>query len=61
MIDWVEHGKAPRTLDGVIRTQAGAITATRPICLFPEVAVYKGKGDPTDGSNFACRGGKDPK
>jgi Tannase and feruloyl esterase len=54
LIEWVEHGTAPSTLNGVIRNQE-TVTATRPICLFPEVATYKGKGDPTDASNFVCR------
>jgi feruloyl esterase len=55
LVDWVERGKAPRTLNGVLRDATGAVTETRPICLFPEVATYKGHGDVTDGSNFACR------
>jgi Tannase and feruloyl esterase len=55
VIDWVERGRAPRVLDGVVRDAGGAVTQTRPICLYPEVAAYKGRGDVTDASSFTCR------
>lgn len=55
VIDWVEHGQAPQALDGVVRSSAGAVTQTRPICMFPSVAVFKGHGDPTVASSFVCR------
>jgi pimeloyl-ACP methyl ester carboxylesterase len=55
LIDWVERGRAPQTLDGVVRDSTGTIVQTRPICLYPEVAAYKGRGDPTKASSFACR------
>lgn len=53
----VQHLAHPETagLNGVSRNASGAVTATRPICLYPEVASYKGKGDLNDGANFACR------
>jgi feruloyl esterase len=55
VIDWVERGRAPRVLDGVVRDAGGAVTQTRPICLYPEVAAYKGRGDVAAASSFACR------
>jgi Tannase and feruloyl esterase len=55
VIDWVEHGKAPQTLNGVVRSSSGAVTQSRPICLFPSIAVYKGHGDPALASSFVCR------
>jgi hypothetical protein len=55
VIDWVERGRAPRVLDGVVRDAGGAVTQTRPICLYPEVAAYKGHGDVAAASSFACR------
>jgi feruloyl esterase len=27
---------------------------TRPLCAYPNVAQYKGSGDPNDAANFAC-------
>jgi hypothetical protein len=55
LIDWVEHGTAPRTLTGVLRDSTGTVTASRPICRYPEVASYRGHGDVADASSFACR------
>jgi hypothetical protein len=56
LVDWVENGKAPKSLNGVIRDPStGAVTATRPICMYPKVAVYNGSGPTTQASSFACR------
>jgi Tannase and feruloyl esterase len=55
VVDWVERGRAPRVLDGVKRDANGAVVQARPICLYPEVAAYKGHGDPAVASSFACR------
>jgi feruloyl esterase len=55
LVDWVERGKAPRTLDGVLRDPAGTVVATRPICVYPDVATYRGRGDVTTASSFTCR------
>lgn len=55
LIDWVERGKAPRVLNGVIRDATGSVVQTRPICLYPEVAAYRGHGDVTNASSFVCR------
>ena len=55
-VQWVENGKAPASLNGVIRDPAtGAITETRPICEYPNVARYIGHGPTTEASSFACR------
>ena len=56
LVNWVEHSNAPTSLNGVIRDPStGAITETRPICLYPDVAVYKGHGPTTQSSSFVCR------
>ena len=56
LVDWVENGEAPRSLNGVVHDpNTGAVTATRPICMYPKVAVYKGSGPTTQASSFACR------
>ena len=49
VVEWVEHGRAPRTLDAA--TESGA---TRPICLYPFVAQWTGRGDSADGSTYRC-------
>jgi len=56
LVDWVENGKAPSSLNGVVRDPStGAVTATRPICMYPNVAVYEGHGPTTEASSFECR------
>ena len=49
---------APAQFIGTKYTDAQPATKTvqftRPICLHPAVARYKGSGDPNDASNFAC-------
>ena len=55
VVDWVEHGKAPDELRGVKTDDStGRVVMTRPICLYPLVARYKGSGSTNDASNFAC-------
>ena len=52
--EWVEKGKAP---EQIVATHAinGVVDRSRPLCPYPQVAVYKGKGDTNDASNFAAR------
>ena len=56
--NWVEHGAAPSQFIGTKFTDNQATTRTvqytRPVCLYPAVARYKGTGDPNDAGNFAC-------
>ncbi len=52
--NWVEHGQAPGTLTAT-RTRDGEVTMTRPVCVFPERAVYRGSGDVNDAASFECR------
>lgn len=52
--DWVERGIAP---DRVVasRTVNGIVDRLRPLCPYPQVAVYKGQGDTNDDANFVCQ------
>ena len=34
---------------------AQGVARTRPLCLYPKVAVYKGRGNTNDAANFSCR------
>jgi hypothetical protein len=34
---------------------AGGVARTRPLCPYPEVAVYKGSGSVDDAKNFSCK------
>jgi len=51
--NWVEHARAP---DVMIASHAthGSIDRTRPLCVYPKVAKYKGTGSTDDAANFIC-------
>jgi len=54
---WVETGKAPDRIVAVRYnndTPGDGVQYSRPLCPYPQVAQYKGRGDPTDASSFAC-------
>jgi feruloyl esterase len=52
--DWVENGKAPDRIMASHQT-SGKIDRTRPLCPYPQVAVYKGSGSTDEASNFVCK------
>ena len=55
---WVEKGSAPARLTATKFTDDAAATRTirltRPLCLYPAVARYRGTGDPDDAASFSC-------
>ena len=51
---WVENGKAPDRIDAA-RVRNGIIDRTRPLCPYPQVAVYTGRGSTDEAANFSCR------
>ena len=51
---WVEDGRAPERLLAAKLGEDGNVTMTRPVCPYPQVAVYDGSGDPHDHASFAC-------
>jgi len=52
--DWVERGKAPDRISSTHITD-GKVDRSRPMCPYPQVAVYKGSGSTDDEANFVCR------
>jgi feruloyl esterase len=64
---WVEKGQAPQAVMAQARgpgNQGGtnpevpaswAADRTRPLCPYPQVARYKGRGDLNRAENFACK------
>jgi feruloyl esterase len=50
---WVEQGVAP---DQIVASRIvdGRAIRTRPLCPYPQVAVYKGSGSIDDAASFAC-------
>ena len=51
---WVEKGEAPARIPAA-RVRDGKEDRTRPLCPYPQVAVYKGTGSTDDAANFACQ------
>jgi feruloyl esterase len=51
---WVESGKAPEQATAYWVDEKFQPTGSRPICVYPKVAKYDGKGDPRDASSFRC-------
>ena len=51
---WAEQGQAP---DRVIAShlKGGVPDRTRPLCVYPKVAVYTGSGSTDAAENFICR------
>jgi feruloyl esterase len=61
LMRWVEDGVAP---DQLIATKyqaddaAKPVIRTRPLCVYPKVARWIGKGSTDDAKNFSCAAGK---
>jgi feruloyl esterase len=52
--NWVEKDIAPDSIIAVHRTD-GAVDRSRPLCPYPELAVYDGSGSTDEADNFVCR------
>ncbi len=56
VVNWVQHGKAPASILGVVTDPAtNAVTLSRPLCLYPQMDYYKGHGNITKASSFTCK------
>jgi Tannase and feruloyl esterase len=53
--EWVEHGRAPDRVIAQKRSADGGVLNARPLCPYPQRAVYDGKGSVTDAESFVCR------
>jgi hypothetical protein len=54
LVSWVEQGRAPSTLMAESRDKQGQLLRSRPLCPFPNVAVYQGQGSSDEARNFKC-------
>jgi feruloyl esterase len=50
---WVTAGKAPVEIPAS-RVRNGVSDRTRPLCAYPQIAIYKGAGSLDDAVNFSC-------
>jgi len=51
---WVEGGDAPDDIT-THRVSGNRIEMSRPLCPYPQTAVYKGIGSINDAANFECK------
>ena len=51
---WVERGTAPDQLVAT-RSNNGVVERSRPLCPYPQLAVYKGTASIDEAANFVCR------
>jgi feruloyl esterase len=54
MRDWVERGRAPNEVIAS-RVERGQVVRTRPLCPYPQVATYRGRGSTDEASSFVCK------
>jgi feruloyl esterase len=51
---WREAGDAPDRIEAA-RVANNRVDMTRPLCAYPQIAVYKGVGSTNDAANFVCK------
>jgi feruloyl esterase len=54
--EWVQDGVAPAQVitSGPVMEGSKQVTITRPLCPYPQVAKYSGKGSQTEAASFTC-------
>jgi feruloyl esterase len=58
----VEKGTTPSAIIATKYAGHGAsedVQMTRPLCAYPQIAKYKGSGDPNDAGSFVCVAGEE--
>src|SRR5205085_2768583 len=53
LVEWVEKGTVPQTISAA-RVVDGKVVRTRPLCPYPQTAIYKGSGSTDDAASFSC-------
>jgi hypothetical protein len=56
VVNWVEKGVAPSEVLGTGHTAGNAAALTRPVCPYPQTAVYLGTGSVDEAANWICGG-----
>jgi feruloyl esterase len=52
---WVDKGQAPDRVIARKVAAGGAVSRSRPLCVYPQRATYKGSGSIDDAENFVCK------
>jgi hypothetical protein len=55
LVNWVENGVAPDSIDASNNATPALATVTRPVCMYPDKLVYDGFGNTNVASSFACK------
>lgn len=55
LVDWTERGAAPASILATAPADTPWPGRTRPLCAYPAVAVYDGRGDLERAASFSCR------
>ncbi len=55
LVEWRENDKAPDLIIASHPAEGSSPTFTRPLCVYPKLLKYKGRGDSTKASSFECR------
>ena len=56
LVNWVEKGVPPQTLLASGGSAAPPTGRTRPLCPYPQTAIYNGSGNKDDAGSFHCGG-----
>jgi feruloyl esterase len=54
MEEWRATNKPPERIEASHMTK-GQVDKTRPLCAYPQVAVYSGSGSTNEAANFVCK------
>jgi feruloyl esterase len=52
---WREQNEPPKSITAARVNESGVIDMTRPLCPYPQQAVYRGSGSINDAANFTCK------
>ena len=53
--EWRDKGKPPEQVDAAHLGKSGVADRTRPLCPYPQVAIYNGSGSTDSAANFSCK------
>ena len=53
---WRENNQPPPSIEAFFfHVTNNRVDMTRPLCAYPQVAIYKGTGSPNNAANFTCK------
>ena len=53
LVKWVEEGIPPSRIEASL-VRERTVVRSRPLCAYPNVAVWDGRGDTNTASSFSC-------